>query len=90
MAQKFRKMPVIVEAVRWDGSSRMAGSIIDWIERAGHSAKTDVLNGGHEVIFIETLEGTMFARGGDWIVKGVKGEFYPVAPDIFAETYEEA
>ena len=89
MAQKFRKMPVIVEAVRWDGSSRMAGSIVDWIERAGHSAQTDVIASGHQAIFIETLEGTMFARGGDWIVKGVKGEFYPVAPDVFAETYEE-
>lgn len=89
MAQKFRKMPVIVEAVRWDGSSRMAGSIVDWIERAGHSARIDVLYGGHEAIFIETPEGTMSARGGDWIVKDVDGRFCPVAPDIFAETYEE-
>lgn len=90
MAQKFRRKPVIVEAVRWDGSSRMAGSVIDWIGRAGRSARTDVLNGGHEAIFIETPEGAMFARGGDWIVKDVKGDFYPVAPDTFAETYEEA
>lgn len=90
MAQKFRKKPVVIEAVQWDGSSRMARNIVDWIERGGHSAQTDVLDGGHEVIFIETLEGTMFARSRDWIVKGVKGEFYPVAPDIFAETYEEA
>lgn len=40
-------------------------------------------------LLIETLEGIMLARGGDWIIKGVKGEFYPCKPDIFAATYEE-
>ena len=89
MAQKFRKKPVVVEAVRWNGSSRMAGSIVDWIDRAGRSARIDMLNGGHEAIFIETPEGTVFARGGDWIVQDAKGDFYPVAPDAFAEAYEE-
>ncbi|MCG2963705.1 hypothetical protein KZ308_28620, partial [Escherichia coli] len=39
---------------------------------------------------IETLEGTMTAQHGDWIIKGVQGEFYPCKPDIFKQTYEEA
>lgn len=43
-----------------------------------------------EVIEIQTLEGTMLAVPGDWIIKGVKGEFYPCKPDIFAATYEIA
>lgn len=41
-----------------------------------------------KVIFIETLEGTMKAEIGDWIVTGIKGEQYPVKPDIFNETYK--
>lgn len=43
-----------------------------------------------EVTFIETLEGTMRAEIGDWIITGVKGERYPCKPDIFAATYEPA
>ena len=49
-----------------------------------------IIRQGHCCIFIRTLEGEMTATQGDWIIKGVKGEFYPCKPDIFAATYEPA
>ena len=77
---KFRKKPVVIEAIQYDGSTKSALDILAWIGRAG-GQKLNVLS-------IETLEGTMEARVGDWIIKGIKGEFYPCKPDIFAATYE--
>ena len=77
---KYRKKPVVVEAVRWNGNNHK--EVIDfsenkiWFDRLGN-------------IWIATLEGDMMAKKGDYIIKGVKGEFYPCKPDIFAETYEE-
>lgn len=72
----FRKKPVVVEARKLT-----MGNMIEtaaWCNaRIGVSA-----------IFVPTLEGTMQGNVGDWIVKGVKGEFYPVKPDIFVMTYE--
>jgi hypothetical protein len=46
------------------------------------------MNGGVTAIRIRTLEGVMTVSNGDWIVRGIRGEFYPVKPDIFAQTYE--
>jgi hypothetical protein len=79
---RYRKRPVVIEAVRvnsqdYDGMCQ----IMDWC--GGRSVDFD----GH-VIAIDTLEGTMYADPGDWVIKGVKGEFYPVKPDIFDATYE--
>lgn len=64
---KFRKKPVVIEAVRWSGQN--FGEISAF-------AGTGLLNNGG-FISIQTLEGTMRASPGDWIIKGVKGEFYP-------------
>ena len=80
---KFRKKPVVVEAVRWDGTNvcdirEFFDAFLMW-----H------LNGCDEVR-IETLEGIMSAHIGGWIIKGVKGEFYPCKPDIFEATYDPA
>ena len=83
--KQFRKKPVVIEAVRWDGNADVANSFIgesygvDWEYESQSSAK----------IVIPTLEGRMVGDVGDWIIKGVKGEFYPCKPDIFAATYEE-
>lgn len=76
---KFRKKPVVIEAMQLTESN--AESIYNWmgIQRA---SKND------EVVKIETLEGLMTANINDWIIKGVKGEFYPCKPDIFEATYE--
>ena len=75
---KVRKKPVEVEA--WQNSDDTGWP--EWMNSA------DIGRGYGGSIFINTLEGVMKAEPGDWIIKGVRGEFYPVKPDIFAETYE--
>jgi hypothetical protein len=81
---KFRKKPVVIEAVRWDGEHKtlkapeLEGLRWKGVESSDHS------------LIIETLEGDHKAMVGDYIIKGVKGEFYPCKPDIFAATYESA
>ena len=77
---KYRKKPVEVEAVRWDGNNHK--EVIDFAE---NKIWFDELGN----IWIATLEGDMVAKKGDYIIKGVQGEFYPCKPDIFAETYEK-
>jgi hypothetical protein len=80
---KFRKRPVIIEAMQFDGTFESYQSIV---REFGFMPEQDGCMSG--VINIATLEGTMVARPGDWIIKGVKGEFYPCKPDIFEATYE--
>jgi hypothetical protein len=95
MAQKYRKKPVVIEAMRWDGTAEGATPIIDWAlqydatigYRCGDDDGCGGLAGAHNLA-IDTLEGTMLASAGDLIIKGVSGEFYPCKPDIFAATYE--
>lgn len=78
---KFRKKPVVIEAVRFTDSLTPA----DLFAFLGSFDHVDV---SREHILIDTLEGVMRADPGDWIIKGVKGEYYPCKPDIFAATYE--
>jgi hypothetical protein len=80
-AQKFRKKPVVIEAMQYDG--RNATAIGEWAEAAEWG--DDFLG---ESLYIQTLEGKMHASKGDWIIRGIQGEFYPCKPDIFAATYE--
>ena len=80
---KFRKKPVVIEALQLTKDSRQeclnfGGASIS---EAGEMYETGSL-------LIETLEGNMLVRLGDWIIKGVKGEFYPCKADIFEATYE--
>ena len=90
---KYRKKPVVVEAVRWTGSNleeirNFVGS--DLIEE--YVELFDIKRTLKEMlvdIAIDTLEGTMRVDYGDYIIKGVKGEFYPCKSDIFLATYEE-
>lgn len=88
MVQKYRKKPVEVEAVRWGipGAPSRPCPIEGWIADGGGQAKYGHEDG--EGIYVETLEGVMKASPGDYIIKGVNGEFYPCKPDIFAKTYE--
>jgi hypothetical protein len=80
---KFRKKPVVVEA--WQIGKEK--TLPDFVRDTGILWFFD-----EELTIVEadipTLEGTMHADPGDWIIKGVKGEFYPCKPDIFAATYE--
>ena len=80
---KFRKKPVVIEAMQFTDATK--DRCFNWVA-GNRMARFD----GNEdpVMLIETLEGNMVVSLGDWIIKGVKGEFYPCKPDIFAETYE--
>lgn len=78
---QFRKKPVVIEARQF--VSREDGSVLcSWCGGTNEVSPS--------VIQIQTLEGEMMACLGDWIIKGVKGEFYPCKPDIFEATYEPA
>lgn len=77
----FRKKPVEIEAHELKWSTDSQEQIIKW---SSNQIKKG-LNGG---LIIPTLEGNMVANTGDWIIKGVNGEFYPCKPDIFNKTYE--
>lgn len=90
MIKKYKKKPVIIEALEWTGDN-----LKDIIEFTGlhESALKWVWEEYEKVVFEEglkifTLEGTMMANIGDYIIKGVNGEFYPCKPDIFHKTYE--
>lgn len=85
---KFRKKPVVIEAGQLAQSN--AAELAAWcggrVFNAGFECLPPIVAG----IEIVTPEGTMTANIGDWIIEGVKGEFYPCKPDIFAATYEAA
>lgn len=92
-ALKFRKKPAVIEAMQFDGTVSSADSIRDWaLMPDGMTAEVgrDSNAGKCSYLGILTLEGVMRANAGDWIIRGVKGEFYPCKPEIFAATYEEA
>jgi hypothetical protein len=81
---KFRKRPVEIEAIQYTGDNKF--EVSEWaIQDNGAGA---VEYGFDESLLIHTLEGTMRAQVGDWIIKGVEGEFYPCKPGIFAQTYD--
>lgn len=88
--QIYRKRPVVIEAMRFETNNEPYGSqcmdnIVNWVNQG-----QDVVRAWHNGtgIFIITLEGEMRASVGDYIIRGVKGEFYPCKPDIFDATYE--
>ena len=97
-AVKYRKKPVVIEAMRLhaetsegdflDPNTRAHAEIAGWM--LGHGFHNFKVAAGPRPLglHIETLEGVMLAEPGDWIIRGVKGEFYPCKPDIFEATYE--
>jgi len=85
---RFKKKSVIVEAVQFTGNFQ---EIFDWV---GQWNPEDDGQGMWEsesgkILIIDTLEGEMKTEINDWIIRGIKGEFYPCKPDIFAATYEK-
>jgi hypothetical protein len=97
---KFRKKPVVIEAVQlkwanWSEVCDFLGPIIgehnpgrsskEYSDTCGEHTNEDA---GWIEITIPTLEGDHIAKHGDWIIKGIQGEFYPCKPDIFAAIYE--
>ena len=82
---KYVKKPVVIEAWLWDETKTTFNKIgCKMMSSRGHKDEPDLMVS----LRIETLEGTMRANKGDYIIKGVKGEFYPCKPDIFELTYE--
>ena len=91
---KFKKKPVVIEAIQWTGEN-----LSEIIEFTGKHPRFDEwfasmadyeshVKADRNVFKIFTLEGTMEASVGDWIIRGVQGEHYPCKPDIFAKTYD--
>jgi hypothetical protein len=78
---KFRKKPVVIEAIKWTGEN--FDEIKEFVGESLFGWEPETVN-----LEIHTLEGKHLASKGDWIIKGVKGEFYPCKPDIFALTYD--
>jgi len=76
---KYQKKPVVIEAVQYDGNLSSVKEFID--HKVDYSFSKDDFN-------ILTLEGPIHVSDGDYVIKGVHGEFYPCKPDIFEETYE--
>ncbi len=96
MIEKYRKKPVIIETIKWTGKNLL--EIITFIDGKKPDIKSRVSSGKWEDyesivskkgLIIKTLEGQHIASIGDYIIKGIKGEFYPCKPDIFKKTYEK-
>ena len=93
---KFRKKPVVIEAVQWTGDNlnevlSFTGKHPKWSEWFSSFEEYEThVNESGGIFKILTLEGTHDAAPGDWIIRGVHGEHYPCKPDIFEKTYEPA
>jgi hypothetical protein len=81
---KFRKKPIVIEAIQWDG---FIETIEDMKDSWGQEFILSAIN-YKDYFGITTLEGVMNVSIGDYIIKGIQGEFYPCKPDIFEKTYE--
>ncbi|MGW2721420.1 hypothetical protein [Streptomyces sp. NPDC001492] len=86
---RYRKKPVEIEAVQFTGTGESCTEITEFLggSHSGNQRWNSTTNTGGAIL---TLEGEMAFGPGDWIVRGVQGEFYPVKPAIFAATYEPA
>ena len=78
---KYRKKPVEIEAVKFDGTDET----VEWLLP---QLKSGEICRACNKLYIKTLEGVMETKVGDYVIKGVNGEFYPCKPDIFEKTYE--
>jgi len=86
MNSKYQKKPVVIEAWIWDESHITLEKIgCGWVAHEGHADRPDECTS----LRIQTLEGSMSASKGDYIIKGVEGEFYPCKAEIFHKTYSK-
>jgi hypothetical protein len=94
--ERWRKKPIEIDAMQWDGSPPGAVAVINWVLHGGgtaryHHAEPPEKSWDEEApafIAIDTLEGTMRATAGYWVIRGVRGEHYACEPEIFLQTYE--
>ena len=85
---KFQKRPIVIEARQSTGTPESNRDIIDWTRDSRTPASMDDHPERGKCLTISTLEGVHWVLPGDWVIRGVQGEFYPCKPDIFAQTYE--
>ena len=83
--KKYRKKPVEVEALQWMDNNLEMAEFLEMPNLGAHNPN----HYGHSILKIITSEGIMEARLGDYVIKGIAGEYYPCKPDIFERTYEE-
>lgn len=87
--EKYRKKPVEIEAMEFKTIEDYL-KIVEWMKESGDThALANEVHYKTPIMIIHTLEGAMAANPGDYIIKGVKGEFYPCKPDIFKSTYDK-
>ena len=84
---KFRKKPVVIEAIQWLGEKSF-DELFKFTDADNNYGIVGMKDGKGDIAQIRTLEGVMDANPNDFIIKGVNGEFYPCKPDIFEKTYE--
>ena len=82
--KKFAHKPTVVEALKYTGKNHN-----DVVAFTQYQARVISVGTNDRFMEIDTLEGFIYADKGDWIIKGVKGEFYPCKPDVFEQSYEE-
>lgn len=80
----YRKKPVVIQAMRVPSNPGDCDAFCEWLSQCDDYVVCE------DYVLISTLEGEMRACIGDWVIRGVKGEFYPCKPDIFEVTYERA
>lgn len=83
---KFRKKPVVIEAIQFTGTEDNETDVLTWARSEAIALMID--QGAPSWFQISTLEGVMRADAGDWIIRGIKGELYPCKADVFAATYD--
>lgn len=81
---KYRKKPIVIEAVQATGTPESNREIIDWTRDSATPAYME-----DKKLCINTLEGTFWITPGDYIIRGVNGEYYPCKPDIFEASYDK-
>lgn len=87
MVKTYVKRPVEIQAVQWTGDNK--SEIKEFVGDAAQFWQLYSNDYPKYGLNIQTLEGTHYASVGDYIIRGIKGEFYPCKPDIFVQTYEE-
>jgi hypothetical protein len=86
VVSRYRKKPVVIEAWQFTGQHRPDWPM--WLKAHPTAVFRCDDHGNTALIEVETLEGTMTANRGDWLIRGTQGEVYPCKPNIFADIYE--
>lgn len=87
MIRRYTKRPIPIQAVQWDGTN--TAELLKFSRDIRFVYHENDTNKVATQLYVHTLEGDLYAQLGDYIIKGIKGEVYPCAREIFEETYEE-